>query len=464
MHRTVNGIPENEAAAVRTGIKSVVLFRLAPRLDNTPVTSAEAINGGSFPSFLQANIDRREPPRPIPSFSPSAEAAAGRWIYYLIPPGKYWAGFLDVRMNIANSPRNNFFLEVPEGVPLLYAGTLSFGCKSRWVIFGREPGLCGDVSIEDESEAADTVARRDLGEFGPMATVLLRPMPWMHGPGESGDLAPMGVMLNGSRPFSTPGWKTRGIGRATGLESDTVTSLLSGTGSPVGSMSSVEAHIYLGYALYLPLGLVAGLVGGEHSARKWGPCMDNIAENVINRSPGDALRTELVAALARHEMDNVAVVDNVSSVVAEDGQPRFRSLFEIDVQEVAFRECGERWTFCAEMKVRGQLRDVAKGRIHYDGTLIYSNYSRRFSFTKPGDTRPYERVVYGDAPCRPIEKYCAPDGAKLFVGDLEAGIQLLAERLVEETAISPGRGERHQTSGSPNAPSLPMTSIPGIAP
>ena len=452
LHSTVKGIPEDEAPSVREGKKAVVLFRLAPRLDNTPVTPDDKIFNRNTQFILRANIDRRES-RGLRAFSPSAEAAAANWVYYLIPPGTYWVGFLALsdggRWDPAKSRRNNFFLEVPEGVPLLYAGTLSYACKSAWTFFGRARGPCGNVSIKDESEAAGTVARRDLGELGPVETILLRPMTWKTVADEPVNLAPMGVSLTGSLSVATPGWKMRGIGRATGLGSETVVSLLEPP-SQGRSVSSSEARVYLGYILYLPIGTAAGLIGGEHSAQKWSPCMNTIAAEVVNWSPRDALRAELVDALTRHGVDNVIVVDDVSSVFDENGQPTVKTLFEVQIQEVVFRECGKRWTFCGEMKVRGQLRDLATGRILYDGILIYSNESRRFPFLKQLYTREYEWLVYADAACRPIERYCVPEGAKLFVGDLDAEVQFLAERLVEEAWISPARDEEPRISGMPN--------------
>jgi hypothetical protein len=452
LHSTVKGIPENEAPSVREGKKTVVLFRLAPLLDNTPVTTVAKIHSLEFPfHILHADIDQRKSPSLSPSFSPSAEAAAENWLYYLIPPGKYWVGFLDQPMRWVNpnSRSNHFFLEVPEGVPLLYAGTLSYKCLSRWTIAGRMAGLCGGLSIRDESEAAGTVARRDLGEYGPMETILLRPMTWKPVAGGPTILAPMGVALKGSLSVSTPEWKLRGIGRATGLGSETVVSLLSQPPSPGSSSSSFEERLYLGYALYLPLGTVAGLIGGENSAQKWSPCMNTIAAEVVTWSPRDALRTALVDALARHGVDDIIMVDNVSSGLEESVLPPVRTLFEVEIQEVVFRECGDRWTFCSEMKIHGRLRDLAKGRILYDGILIYSNDSRRFPFSKQWYGRPYEWLVNAHSVCRPIEKYCVPDGPKLFVEDLDEAIRFLSNRLVKEAGISPGRSESPRISSMP---------------
>jgi len=458
LHSTVKGIPEKEAPSVREGKKAVVLFRLVPRLDNTPVTTAEKTFSGAYPLLLWANIDRGEGKQFFPVFSPSAEAAAGNWIYYLIPPGKYWAGFVAPHKGVrwdGNSRRNNFFLEVPEGVPLLYAGTLFYTCKSKWDLIGRAPGHCGNVLLKDESEAAGTVARRDLGDYGPMETHLLRPMTWKPVAGEPVNLAPMGVALKGSLSVSTPEWKLRGIGRATGLDSKAVLSLLSEPPSQGTSLSSFEARVFLGYALYLPLGTVAGLIGGENSARKWSPCMNTIAAAVVAWSPRDALRGAMAEALAHHGVDDIIMVDNVSSGLEETAQPPMRTLFEVEIQEVVFRECGERWTFCGEMKIHGRLRDLARGRTLYDGILIYSNDSRRIwspfsAFSEEWFGRPpYEWLVKAHSVCRPIEKYCVPDGAKLFVEDLDEAVRFLTERLVVEAGISPDRSESPRISSMP---------------
>lgn len=79
------------------------------------------------------------------------------------------------------------------------------------------------------------------------------------------------------------------------------------------------------------------------------------------------------------------MVENVSSVFDTEGRPRVKTLLELDVQEVAFRECGKRWTFCDEMKVRGRLRDLERDRTLYDGILLHSNRSGRSSFSSRMD-------------------------------------------------------------------------------
>jgi hypothetical protein len=441
MPPAVRRIPEEETTSVRAGQKSMVLFRLAPRLDNIPITPADKALGPDRPFFiLRANIDRREKPWAFRAFSPSTEAAAENWVYYLLSPGEYWLG-IQTPINTAASnktyfPKNNYFLEVPEGVPLLYAGTLSFSCTSRWGLFVRSIDRCDNVLIEDESKAAEIVARRDFGGLGQMETALLRPSTRETMAKNPADLAPMGVILKGQLPLSTPDWKKRGVGRATGLGSSITGETVADLGGGDGSFG---AGLILGYLLYLPFGTVGGLIGGDYSDGKWSPCMNTIASEVVNWSPPDALRMAMVEALARRGVDNITVVDNVSLDLHEDGQPQVRTLFEIEIQEMAFRECGKRWTFCGEMKVRGRLRDNAKGRILYDGILIYSNGSGRSSFSKQPDRMPYERIANTDAACRPIEEYCAPEGAKLFVQDLKAAARFLAKRLVEEAGVSPGR-------------------------
>ncbi len=440
----VRPIGEDGARAVRAGKESVVLYRLAPRLDNALVAPAGDALGQDSPLMIfRADVDRREAPKPFRAFSPSAEAAAGNWIYYLIPPGAHWVGISapfdgDFR-------KNSYFLEVPEGVPVIYGGTVSVSCKGRWGLFGTLVDRCEHVVIEDETEAARIVAARDLGGLGAMETLLLRPSTGAavkRGPAE---LAPMGVLVKGQRSPSTPEWRKRGVDRATSPD---------GAGGVIGDAfrggDGVFGAVFaFGYVLYLPFGTAAGLIGGEHSSGKWGPCMGTIAAEVVNWSPGDALRVAFVESLARRGIDNVAVLDNVARVPGEGERPCPRTLFEIEIQEVAFRECGQRWTFCGEMKVRGRLRDLARGRVLYDGTLVYSNGSGRSPLSAQPKRWPYERIEYAGAPCRPIEEYCAPGGEKGFVGDLGAAVRFLAERMIEEAGVAPGRPGERRTSTRP---------------
>ncbi len=457
---TVKGVLERDAPSVRAGQKAVVLVRLAPRLDNAFVPPVDRFLGEDFPILLQwSDINRRESPHPVSkywswAFSPSTMAAAGNWVYYLLPPGEYWLtvrGHAEfTKMEDAYVPRNNFYLEVPEDVPLLYAGTLSGECTSSWSFLGRVAARCGPLSIEDESEACEVVARRDLAEFGPMKTILMRPAAWEPRAGNAGDLEPMGVILNGSPPLLTPDWKLRGVGRATGLGSETVMGLLGGTPSPPSPLATLEQKLYLGYFAYLPLGAAAGLIGGRQSEQEWGPCMHRIAADVTSWSPPDALGTALVEALAVRGVKDVTVVDDASLVLREDGQPRFRTLLEVDIQDVVFRECGTRWTFCSEMKVRGRLRELATGRVLYHGILVHSNHSRRFPLSAPMlYTRPYERFAGSNALCRKIEDYCGRDGAAFFIEDLGVATRRLAQRLIVEVGVPLGDAG---SSGAPGPP------------
>ena len=456
MWHSTRRIPEDAVASVRGGRLSVLLLRVAPRLDNVLVApAAKALDFEKGLFLLRADIDRREEPRAHRAYSASAEAAAGNWIYYLVPPGSYWIGVHDpesfAKGGAATSlefPRNDFFLDVPRGGPIVYAGTLDVSCSSRWGLFGPLIDRCGEVTVSDESEAAGRAARRDFGGVGPMETVLMRRSPGRAVPSTPGDLSPMGVLLKSAPRISTPEWRWRGVGRATGLGNFSSEDFRGfGGGASYGGYA--EAGLILGYILYLPFGAAGGLIAGEDSAQKWGPCMDAIGSEVVGWSPREAFRTAVADGLARRGVDNVSVVENVSSVFDTEGRPRGKTLLELDVQEVAFRECGKRWTFCGEMKVRGRLRDLARDRTLYDGILLHSNRSGRSSFASRMDRMPYERFAGADAVCRPIEEYCAPDGAKVFVADLVTAARSLAERLVEEgIGESPGRGQEGDAAAS----------------
>ena len=308
MGPSVMRVPEDDVASVRNGRLSVLLLRVAPRLDNVlvaPVSRVIDPEEGLF--FLQANIDRREKPRVNPSYSASAEAAEGNWIYYLLPPGSYWIGVHDPAWLASGGgnarlefPRNDFFLEIPEGVPVVYGGTLQVSCTSRRGLFGPLVDRCGEVSVSDESEAAGQAARRDFGGLGPMETVLMRRSPGRAATSPPGDLFPMGVLLKSAPHLSTPEWRWRGVSRATGLGNHSYEDWAGfGGGASSGGYADAglifggatsyngyaEAGFIIGYILYLPFGTAGGLIAGEDSAQKWGPCMDAIGAGVVGWSP-----------------------------------------------------------------------------------------------------------------------------------------------------------------------------------
>ena len=65
----------------------------------------------------------------MPAFiSPSAEARRQGWIYYVLPPGKYYLTVYD-KMDKKGSLAPGFLLSVAGDKPLVYAGTLDIACE-----------------------------------------------------------------------------------------------------------------------------------------------------------------------------------------------------------------------------------------------------------------------------------------------------------------------------------------------
>ncbi len=160
--------------------------------------------------------------------------------------------------------------------------------------------------------------------------------------------------------------------------------------------------------------------------------MEAIATQIDNTSLQDAFLAELAAGLARRGVDKVILMDNVSPVPTGAATPRIGSLLEIEFQDTFFRECGKRWTFVAEVKIRGKLRDLERNRTLYDRTLVRSKRSGRTWFSTEVKRMPNERLVEDGPACRPIEEYCESGNTKLFAEDLAAAARILADRIAEE--------------------------------
>jgi hypothetical protein len=430
----------DEAAAVRSGEKTIVLLRLLPRLDTLPVTPlAEAYDASDGFWIFAADIDHRGKPGRTRWLlrAPSEAAAASNWAYLLLPPGAYWVSVLSPgemgRSGGTEIPLqgNPYVLEIPAGAPVVYAGTLAISCQTvRKMLFWRAIDSCGPVAVEDETPAAQEVAGRDFGETGPVAASLLRPQGDQRYRGPAADLFPMGVRVDGTGEVGRPEWRKRGVGRATGLGGITgegVGDFVSGMGQGGGYLG---AAIVLGYALYLPFGTVGGYIAGSHSAAKWGPCVDGLGARIVEWSPPVALRESFRDAFARRGVGEVLLLDGPSLTLPGGAMPGMRSLLDVRILEVALRECEERWTFCPELTVRVRLQGAGTGLVLFDETLVHTDPDAKGSFSFHADRRPYEQVVLPAPRCLTIEECCGDHGAEQLISGLELAGGILAARVV----------------------------------
>jgi len=436
-----------EAAAAQSGEKAIVLLRLAPRLDAIPVTPlAEAYDASDGFWIFTADIDRRGKPGRTRLLlrAPSEAAAASNWAYLLLSPGAYWVSVLAPgeigRPGGTEIPLrgNHYFLEVPSGAPVVYAGTLAVSCETvRELLFWRSIASCGAMALEDETPAAQEVAGRDFGGAGPVTTSLLRPEDDQRYRGAAADLFPIGVHVEGTGEVGKPNWTSRGVGRATGLGGITgegAGDFVSGMGQGGGYLG---AAIVLGYALYLPFGTVGGYIAGSHSAAKWGPCVEGLGARIVAWSPPAALQESFRDALARRGIGEVVVLDSLPPTVPRGGMPNVRTRLEVRILEVVVRECAERWTFCPEMTVRVRLEDAGTGLVLFDETLVHTDPGAKGSFSFHADRLPYEQAVLPAPRCLTIAECCSENGAEELLGGLDLAGKILAERVVGDLLGTP---------------------------
>ena len=105
------------------------------------------------------------------------------WLALILPPGYYylclgavysrWALRVDRgRMCLPGSPE--WSIEVPAGVPTIYAGTFNFTVRTTWDIGGPNWATINQLTthISEETDLAKDVSRRDLASLPPPVTRL----------------------------------------------------------------------------------------------------------------------------------------------------------------------------------------------------------------------------------------------------------------------------------------------------
>jgi hypothetical protein len=118
----------------------------------------------------------------------SNDSAKQGWAYVILKPGNHYLAVLEPRTadawsyieKIKNALEQvkPWRLEVPEGITLMYAGTLRLSCRSRFYLF--EPKRCDffdwdQVDMRKEEALAQQIAAKYLANFGPLQTILIKP-------------------------------------------------------------------------------------------------------------------------------------------------------------------------------------------------------------------------------------------------------------------------------------------------
>ncbi|MEE9246009.1 MAG: hypothetical protein V3U63_07385 [Gemmatimonadota bacterium] len=428
------GPSSEELSAIRSQKAAVVLLRVTATEDGKALnTSAggwsyayigvQAVKIGEQGSFVPWTMNR----------APSSNAGREGWRYLVLATGTYY-----LSINTPHSGRNTwrsadranraprFWLNVPGNQPVVYAGSIHVSCSTHWQ--GSSESACSsDIVVTDETESAAALARASFADYGPLTTALMQRYGDPVKPALLHDLKPVTLATAGREELVSPDWWKRSAKRFLGWYSE---SPVSGSGCAGGYGCAAALMLYLAY---LPFGAAIAGADASSAESKWGPCMQNLAQQLRELDPMAQLHRRLKEKLGRHGVSVAGGLANRADLAPVAAREGFKSVLQVEIQRVQMRECEERGAFCLEVAVRARLMDVRTNQPVYDTVFVYSNPSRRGvgRSTLPAD---YEFLPTAFAKCREMAAYCGESGRKLFKQELARALDLLVDSILPETA------------------------------
>lgn len=404
----------DETAEIRSDRKALVMMRIEARFENDPIEPFSLDSENLFIMKSAAYENDRKLRNLWPYRSPSEEALKDGWIYFLLEPGSHYLYIKpppfskDLDRIRSYEP---YWLMVPKGQQLIYAGSVLAACKSRKLFFSRNVEDCSGLLVINESGKADAAAARYFAGFGTAAVSLAQKYPPS---GLLQEMPPPEIVVQGLPRLGSPDWQKRGIAKATGIGgSDDSEERSPGLGLVGGGDPRGLAGLVMLYILYLPIGITTGAVTGALNEKRWSECIQ-----------------DLDAGLYAMNMERLISNDFASSgsgTEVRDGKPRGR--LELSIQRLVIRECSKSNTFCPEIAIRATYRKDAGGDPLYDTVYAYND-----SHIEPETPACPIRQAKGEA-CRELGDYCNETGKHAFYDEMQRGIQWIIARIRHDLGL-----------------------------
>jgi len=415
---------DDESAAIRQNNKALVLMRFDTQFENKPVKPFD-FDGENLYMLKSTSFEGDRKLRNLwPFRSPSEEAHAEGWVYFLLEPGSHYiyAKPPPFSKDIdAVRKYRTFWLTVPKNQQVVYAGSFTTNCRSMRLIFSSAVADCRDLQVIDESSKAQTVAEHAFPEYGTMAASLALSYPPSNIMQAKGDLLPLELVVHGLPRFASPEWSKRGISRATGIggtsDEEPGEPMRGGLG---GGDPRFGAGLVMLYILYLPIGLTTGAITGALNEGRWGECIQALDAGVRQIGIEQLLTKHFEPATALKQAD--------TGRPDETGN-RPRSQLELTVHRLAIRECSKRNTFCPEIAVRATLRLPDKQETVYDTVFAYSD--NRIEAETPA----YWISKANGPACRELGEYCDEKGKQSFYDEVLHGLQEISDRVLRDLGV-----------------------------
>jgi hypothetical protein len=432
---------EQHVQLVREGKETIVLLRLDGQRNGKPVNILKRFGRSPDFSLRLADLEASmQPSAVVPTVSPSRAAEDQGWIYLELVPGNYWLtllpngsffyGFVD---RGEYTPAPAFRLDVQGNEGVLYVGTLTVEetVQQRGLLgtmfptAEREHQPTYTFTVRDEPEAARAVARNALEPVGihGITTRLMVPYGEPLEPGLLGRLEPMGVGALQAGAVTGPDWVEHAMG---GWMAPSA--ILIGAGGGGYPPSGAGAALVLGLA-YAPVGALGAQIHGSVLEKKWRPFFDELGRELEQMQPNTELQARLMESFAAYaECERVDLVEGPTAPQAA-AQPHLGGVLLAAVTRVEFCEGSRSGRYFIEIGFRVRLWGIAEQRWVYDRAFVYNDRSMFLSQHSSALSRPYETVLLGTSPARPIKDYCGPDGQERFRDEIKRAMDLLVDEI-----------------------------------
>jgi hypothetical protein len=235
---------------------------------------------------------------------------------------------------------------------------------------------------------------------------------------------PLGYIATSTRDLTSPPWVKEGVKRTTGvgtwMDGDSLAGLMGAT--------EIGAAVAFAYVAYLPVGAAVGTIAGKSAARKWRPCLQELAREIPEVDPAATLQRKLTKELNKFHEGKTVSLSSEGDPLVTAAQRGMKSFLQAEIQRIQIIRCQERRSFCLQVSLRAQLWTVPEKRLYLDKVLVYTNFLSR-------KLEPSEVLVLGTSPCHTMEDYCGASGKQRFREELTMALDNLAQRLSLEMAL-----------------------------
>jgi hypothetical protein len=329
-----------------------------------------------------------------------------------------------------------FRLDVQGNEGVLYVGTLTVEetvqqdglLGAMFSPANREHQPTYTFTIKDEPEAARAVARNALGPVGihGITTRLMVPYGEPLKPGLLGKLDPIGVGALQAGAVTAPDWVEHAMG---GWMAPSV--ILFGAGAGGYPPSGAGAALVLGLA-YAPVGALGAQIHGSVLEKKWRPLFDELVRELEQMQPNTELQSHLMESFAAYaQCQQVDLVEGPTAPQAA-AHPHLGGVVLATVTRVEFREGSRSGRFFIEIGFRVRFWGMAEQRWVYDRAFVYNDRAFLLSQYTTALSRPYETVLLGTSPARPMKDYCGPEGHERFRNEIRRAMDQLVKEVHDD--------------------------------